>query len=85
MDPKVRTGYINARSAVTAGLNALTRLDHMPAREQIAGVMVMYAVICQRLGMHPMDTYERACAYLRDGDIAREVSALRDYVDGELR
>lgn len=84
METRVLTGYANARVAVKAAFSLISGADHLPPVEQAAGAFALFAALCERLQINPSDAAVRGKLYLKDGDIAREVSALRDYIEKEI-
>lgn len=85
MEHRVQTGSVNARRAVQQAYAYISLAQKEPLREIAAGALVAFAALCQRLGITPSDGYERGAAMLRNGDLAREVSALNDFIDHKVR
>jgi hypothetical protein len=78
------TGTVNARAVVQAAYNLVSANSHLSRGEQAGAVFALFVAITERAGIHPHEAINRAQRYLKNGDIAREVSALKQYVDEEL-
>lgn len=80
METRVKTGYVNARDAVRVAFMAAQSNQDEPASLAAAGVFALFAQYTESLGINPADAYERGRALLANGDISREVSALREFI-----
>lgn len=81
----MKTGYADARQAVKSAYTMVSAIGHLPPVEQASGVFAFFAALCERLNIRPDVAWERGQRYLADGDIAREVSALRQYIQEEIK
>jgi len=45
-----------------------------------AGIITAFVASCESLGLNPRNMIDMGQRYLRDGNVAREVSALRDFI-----
>lgn len=59
----------------------------MRPEEQVAGVAVLFAAMCEGLSLNPSQVIDASYRRMSVDDTfhKREVKALRDYVQGELR
>jgi hypothetical protein len=73
--------------AVEAAYAAVSAVQAMPKAKQVAGVAVLFAVICEELKLDPSELINKAQRMSKDADgfFTREMKALRDYVQGELK
>ena len=70
--------------AVRGALVLLDRLQVEAPETQVMGTAVLLLVMCQGLKLNVSELMNKADRMCADGDLMRPVSALRDYVKGEL-
>lgn len=73
--------------AVEAAYAAVSAVQTMPKHKQVAGIAVLFTVICEELKLSPSELINKASRIAKDADTfyTRETKALRDYVQGELK
>lgn len=81
---RMATGYVDARVVVQGAINLISANSHLTRGEQAACVFALFTALTERAGIHPHEAINKGQRYLKDGDIAREVAALKQYVDEEL-
>jgi hypothetical protein len=86
METRIKTGYIaDPRGVVQAAVGAFSANQHLAPEMQAAAIFVAFSELCGRLGIEPGLAYDRGVQIARNGDLARERSALRDFIDNEIR
>ena len=86
METRVQTGYLpDPRAVVQSAMGCISANQHQDPAHQAAAVFVVFAALVERLGIHWMDAAWRGKRILDSGDIAREASALRQYIDEQIR
>ena len=85
MDVRFQMTFANPRAAVQHAFG-LAQFDQ-GARPSIqaAGVSALFVEMCRVTGVSPSEAIAMGAAYLADGDIAREASALRDLVNFNMK
>jgi hypothetical protein len=73
--------------AVESAYAAVSAIQSYPKHKQVAGVAVLFTVICEELKLDPSELISKAARVAKDADgfFTRETKALRDYVKGELK
>lgn len=73
--------------AVQVGYFTASQLADFRPAEQVAGVALFLSVMCEQLRIDPREVINKAARITRDADTyyTREVKALRDYIDGEMK
>jgi len=73
-----------AEQAVTAAFTLINTRGETPAAEFVAGVALLMLAIGARTDISIAELINKADRWSGDGDLMRRVSALGDYVQGEL-
>lgn len=78
---------IRAHQAVQAGYAMVSAAQVFTPAEQVAGIAVVFNEMAERLGVSVAELLDKARRIAAQDDtfFQREVKALRDYIDGELR
>lgn len=76
---------MSATAAVRAAFSAVSALQVELPQVQVMGTAVLFLTMCNELGLDISEVLNKAQRMAQDGDIERQVSALVDYVRGELK
>jgi hypothetical protein len=73
--------------AIDGAYAAVSAIQGFEKHKQVAGVAVLFTVICEELQLDPSELISKASRIAKDADgfFTRETKALRDYVKGELK
>ena len=87
MSAKDRLSVVPASEAVRAAFVALDTLQTSPPAYQVAAISVLFKEFSEGLGISPSELLDKARRWTADNDtfFQREVKALRDYVQQEVR
>ena len=78
--------HVNPRQAVQAAYAILSTVQSEPdPAMRILAPAILLVALSERLGFRIPDLLVTAERVMRDGDICREVSAMRQYIDEEIR
>lgn len=78
---------LKPHSAIQWGFAALSGMSDATPDYQVMAAALLLKVMCDRTGLDPSQLLDAAGRVERDADdfFRREVKALRDYVDGEIK
>ena len=84
---KDKLPFVTAEAGVRAAFASLDSIQALRPEEQVAGVGVLFGAMCAGLGLDPSQVLDASYRRMAQDDSfhKREVKALRDYVQGELR
>lgn len=73
--------------AVECAYAAISAVQGYSKHKQVAGVAVLFALICQEMNLNPAELTAKAERVAADADTyyTAEVKALRAYIQGELK
>lgn len=80
-----RINSLPATEAVQAALTIIDRAQVLAPEAQVAGIALVLHVMRLELGLDLSELMNKAQRMADQGDLMRQVSALRDYVKGEVR
>jgi hypothetical protein len=87
MSFKDQLPFVSASQAVQGAYAAISAVQHMTPAEQVAGISLLFAEMSQQLALDPSAITNQASRRATDADTyyAREVKALREYLNKEIR
>lgn len=74
-----------ADEAVRGALVAVSALQTEPREVQVMGTAILFMTMCRSANLNTSEVLNKAERMARNGDLTRQVSALNDYVKGEIR
>lgn len=77
---KSRLNSCGARDVAQAAFGVVQFNQDLDPKLVFAGIFAAFAATCEELRINPFDAHALGRRYINAGDIAREVSALRDFI-----
>lgn len=79
--------FVRADKATQVAYAAVSAIQTFEPAEQVAGAALLLSVITSQLNIHPGELLNKAKRWENDADTyyQREIKALRDYTNGELK
>lgn len=75
---------VPATAAIEVAHLALDRIQTETPERQVAGIAMLFRSMCIGAGLSVSEILNKVERMERDADLGRQVSALNDYVKGEL-